>query len=51
MARRYSEHEVEAAILASQHRRHDERMASDEWTLAESTDGLGGLVWHRVKEA
>lgn len=43
-----SDEAVEEAVLASQHARHDARLADPAWTLIESTDALGGLVWRRA---
>lgn len=50
MPRRYSEQEIDEAVLASQDRRHEARLADPSWQLVEADDGLGGLVWRQTKE-
>lgn len=45
MARRYSNHEIEAAVLISQDRRRQERENDPAWRWVEAGDGLPGLVW------
>lgn len=50
MPRRISEERIEAAILESQHQRHDARLTDPSWTPIESDDALGGLVWRRAAE-
>ena len=50
MPRRYSEQEIDEAVLASQDRRHEARLADPSWQLVEADDGLGGLVWRQIKE-
>lgn len=52
MARQISEEEVEEYILASQHRRHDERVASPEWVMVDDewTELLGGGAWRRIDD-
>lgn len=51
MPRRISEELVEAAILASQHARHDARLTDPAWTIVEDdlTPMLGGGTWRRVE--
>jgi hypothetical protein len=50
MARRYSEHEIDAAVEAAQIARLHARQHDPSWRLAEATDGLGGLVWQQIQE-
>lgn len=51
MSRRYSEQEIDEAVLSDQHRRQDERLADPAWACQpdEWTAALGGGAWIQIE--